>query len=640
MLSDQEIETLIKIKTNPVGPEYHLSPFIPNINHAFERGSYDNNIHELFEDVEKNSDNFFKNLKLIKKILNHESYELPRSIITHQHQMLEQDKYLLDKRKENLVSNIDYYLSDWIAVSTSIGIDISEEIKTINTIKETIQDNLISLLYKEDKKIKNYIGKIQPAENLNKHHYNHKLPVHKQKMRDNTPKSNPLENLTEFVNNPKTLLMNLEEHEQSIKYLFDKTGVYEKLNKINETIQTIIEKVRLSLGVSYLSRAEFFSKIDNSNRSTPVTDFMLSKLLEGEPVEKVLLNNHKSIKEIILFTQDNSVVMVDKNNIITPINRSMQKKTIIDDLLLNELNYILRKKPTVSKMFTQLYLNYEKDFQKAYLTAQTYLNNEPILKNNGFEILYQEKRISGKFFVALGKSAFEDINDTMNEIILNHKVKQYAHSISSNKYDELYDDKSYRIIKELYNEKIPVSELQDMIGKKMAAFKTTKEFNQALDHLYIHYTSFSEYALNKKADEHKINIISSKNNVMILHIENFKQCKAAGSTSWCISRDDYYFKSYTKDKNTQYFIYDFNKESHDKSSVIGITITETGLLRAAYYKNDDSANKDPNIDALRLEVIRNHLSHYPNLLKIIKDEVAPDTGIASKILNIFKRKSQ
>ena len=35
-----------------------------------------------------------------------------------------------------------------------------------------------------------------------------------------------------------------------------------------------------------------------------------------------------------------------------------------------------------------------------------------------------------------------------------------------------------------------------------------------------------------------------------------EQSKLLGSSSWCIVRDEFYFKSYIGDGNKQYFIYD------------------------------------------------------------------------------------
>ena len=198
----------------------------------------------------------------------------------------------------------------------------------------------------------------------------------------------------------------------------------------------------------------------------------------------------------------------------------------------------------------------------------------------------------------------EALDDDMNAIIKKHKVKQYAHSIASNKYMHLYDEKSYKIIEAIYDLDVQSSVLQDNIGKKIAAYHTPDEFNAGLKSLLNTFSDFTPDKVKEKAESCNAYIISEDDNKLIIKIEEFKQSKLMGSSSWCISRDEHYFKSYVGDYNHQYFIYDFNKDSSDKESMIGITLAPNIYCEAAHLKNDDFIDADTPVIKLNIRTIK------------------------------------
>jgi hypothetical protein len=198
----------------------------------------------------------------------------------------------------------------------------------------------------------------------------------------------------------------------------------------------------------------------------------------------------------------------------------------------------------------------------------------------------------------------------MNAIIKNHKVKQYAHSIASNKYMHLYDEKSYKIIEAIYDLKIESSVLQDNIGKKIAAYHTPDEFNAGLKSLLNTFSDFTPEKIREKAAACKADIIVEDDNKIIIKIEDFKQSNIMGSSSWCIARDEHYFKSYVGDYNHQYFIYDFSKDSSDNESMIGITLTPELDCEAAHAKNDDDVTNDKKLTVDNIAIIVKHDSGW------------------------------
>lgn len=125
------------------------------------------------------------------------------------------------------------------------------------------------------------------------------------------------------------------------------------------------------------------------------------------------------------------------------------------------------------------------------------------------------------------------------------------------------------------------------------------------------FSDFTPDKVKAKAIDCNAEIISDDDNKLIIKIEEFKQSKIMGSSSWCIARDDHYFKSYVGEYNHQYFIYDFNKDSSDNESMIGITLTPEIECEAAHLKNDDAISSDQKLTLENIAIIvKNDSSWY------------------------------
>jgi superoxide dismutase len=170
-------------------------------------------------------------------------------------------------------------------------------------------------------------------------------------------------------------------------------------------------------------------------------------------------------------------------------------------------------------------------------------------------------------------------------------VKQYAHSISSNKYDHLYNDETYKIVENIYDMDLNKDIYQQNIGRKIAAYKTPEEFNSAIKSLYDSVNEFSSKATLAKANVAGIEIVVESEDLVILKIEKFEESKLMGSGSWCISRQETYFNSYTGNERDQYFIFDYTKKAEDNGSMIGITLNN-GEYYTAHYKDDEQAEEN------------------------------------------------
>lgn len=169
----------------------------------------------------------------------------------------------------------------------------------------------------------------------------------------------------------------------------------------------------------------------------------------------------------------------------------------------------------------------------------------------------------------------------------------------------------------MYDLKIPASELQESLGKKLAAFKSSEDFNKALKQLYSIHNGFNSESVINKANAVNAEVIKNDDNMVIIKIENFQQSSATGSSSWCIVRDEVHFKSYKEDSH-QYFIYDFNKDPVENNSIVGITLNKDGTHSAAHFKNDDQLYDNDEFKKLQLEIVKHDFKSYPVLNKKFK----------------------
>lgn len=373
------------------------------------------------------------------------------------------------------------------------------------------------------------------------------------------------------------------------------------LSSINDEFKKIYFKMKEQTNHNYCLAEEFMKAMSSDNTSSS-QDFLIKKVIDNKIIQSRETLNSSKYKTLITF-RDRSILFEDnEGKLIKPFNNTESNK-IVYSILEDDLKYILRKHPTISKEFTSKLKNNEYAILSAIVCSKTYIENESILKSNKYNFNEAIKNIKDW-------NEFEELDDNMHSFINRYKIKSYAHSIASNKYKHLYNDDSYIIIKELYDLQIDVKELQLYVGTKLAAFKTPEDFNYSLSRLLNSYNDFNYEALIEKANLVNANVCVGNDDLVIIKIENFEQSKKLGSPSWCISRDNYYFNSYTKDDNKQYFIYDLTNLSSEHESIIGVTLTKDGELHASHRKDDSPINvSDPLIKNI-IELIRQSDSEF------------------------------
>lgn len=337
---------------------------------------------------------------------------------------------------------------------------------------------------------------------------------------------------------------------------------------------------------------------------------MITKFLTDKTVNFIKWEFSKAQKfEEVLFFEDDTIAVKDKEGYksIKPLDENYNK--LAQEVFKNVIAYVYRKKPNYIAKMNELMSLDQYNLPKAYSLSQNFLENEQILKNNGFNLIDElNLGLSSK------KPSLEVIDDKMSKIILNYKVTKLANSIISQKYKHLYDKKSEIYFKEIYDLKISEEMLQNMIGRKMASFKTPKDLNSALGLFINSMNNFDIETIKQKASNFNTKLCIETENSLVIRINDFEASKNLGSSSWCISRNQSYFDSYSDERRYQYFYFDFTKNSKSNLSMIGFTIEKDGDMHTAHIKNDDYINFEEKYKNVYIKTIVSEIEKY-NLSK-------------------------
>jgi hypothetical protein len=372
------------------------------------------------------------------------------------------------------------------------------------------------------------------------------------------------------------------------KHIVDLTDAFALIDNTDEIFKSIHIKLR---AVGYQSCiADTYA---DQQKDKSVLGFLKSKneedLLADKKTDIYTLPEWSNTQRVIIFA-DSSALIQNNRNEYQEVLSSKDMVELRSRLLGEYINEQFKKNPTIAKTFKQMkdiaYVEYFDTFTKI---LNKYKENEPVLKLNEFALLstFKEAAANNEHSFTI----YEKFDDAMSKTIRDHKVKQFIHSIASKKYDHLYNEETYKLAGELYDMKLPDNSLQDYVGKKLAAFKTPEQFNGALNKFLGSLNSFTLDATKAKANTYGVEVISENDNKLILRIKDFDESHAMGSSSWCISRDESYFKSYA-DYREQYFIFDFSKDKTDNSSMIGVTLETNGDYSTAHYKDDSECEED------------------------------------------------
>lgn len=343
---------------------------------------------------------------------------------------------------------------------------------------------------------------------------------------------------------------------------------------------------------------EFKENDDNS-----VSNFLKVKEFDDKIKTRIEFKGQNT-SDIILF-KDGSMAIKINEDYINMIDYK-EFRNVKQDLLDSSIGYLSRKKPKIAEFF-KAYIE-DSSIDDIIDVLDTYQQYSDVITRANVDVL----KLNGK--------SLEVVDDTFNKIILDHNVNNYTKSILSKKYAELLTPETSKVFKTLYENSVTKQDLQEYVGRKLAAIKTPEEFLAYMIKVKEHFTGFSDEALSAKLKGLDIKPTYAKDGIVIFHVKNFEESNKLGSVSWCISRNKSYFNDYTNNGSRQYFMYDFNKSEEDRESIIGFTIYKDGSIRASHWKNDDNFRFGSQYPELHLEVLKEDLKEF-NLNEKYKKEL-------------------
>lgn len=517
---------------------------------------------------------------------------------------------------------VDRKLEEWKHIAKVIDLDIT---KTVSNIEKLKKNNQKFNIFKElNNEMTNVFKNLRDVYELSKF-----IEKENNSNSDNKERYRTAYNeLIEAFNDKNKLFNNPDYY--TFDSLLKSIDIKESLNQINKEFGNIYQQIIDTKEFEPLTYAEAFmrkkdetstassflkQKIEKDNRD----DDLIPLPVHSDPSFMIELPKTAKYTNIIVFDDNSMLIEDNKGNTIIPKNNT-EANQYLEPIFLSIVDLTFKKNPTLASFFKGLLADDFKNIGQCYSSMRTFLDNENILKANGFEILNQDLKSKNENPNVYARSNFEFLSDNMNKCIDNHKLKQYAHSIASNKYMHLYNEETYAQCALLMDQNIEAKLLQQLIGKKIAAFKTPEEFNSAIKSTVESFNGFNYESLMAKGEYYKSKLISETDNILIFKIDNYQQSQSMGSSSWCISRDEFYFNSYVDDANFQYFIYDLNKNSSDISSMIGITVEETGKYVTSHLKNDDAGDELEMFD-LQLSIILKDIDNYPDLDETLRTKI-------------------
>jgi hypothetical protein len=390
---------------------------------------------------------------------------------------------------------------------------------------------------------------------------------------------------------------------------FISNGVNDRLNILpNELVDTIIgiknETYKLiehakELGINpmYRSLADKYKTLNNTGN--PIATFMTDKMLEDD-TKTSLTFDKSNINSKVYLMKDSSILYANRSGELYTVTNNIELKKLLSTVSRDLISEILPNKPKIAKFFNDIAIEEGlemKTINHLLSTVRTFANNQDILKNIGLNIL------------SIREKSLESIDDYLNAESKAYKAKQFSKNILSNKYKGLETTESDIYFKELYEKNLSEKDLQNFIGKKLAALKTPDDLLNLLKKVFQQLDGFTPENLERNLNRFGIEPFYNKDNVVVFKIDKYEECKELGSPSWCIHREESYFKTYTNNGCRQFIIYDFEKDSKDINSMIGFTTYADGTLRTQHLKNDDYVKFDnkEKLSELHLKAVESYI---------------------------------
>ena len=182
---------------------------------------------------------------------------------------------------------------------------------------------------------------------------------------------------------------------------------------------------------------------------------------------------------------------------------------------------------------------------------------------------------------------FEDLDDTINNLIIRNEDIKFCKKFISNKYKFLVDDEVISLFGMLRTFEDKHDKIQSLLTSKLAAFKKIEEFKDILNSLISNFNGdYSTNSLQIKSIENDGIVLYKDDRFLLVKTPTYNSCNKLGSTAWCITRSSSYFKSYVSRNNIQYLLFDTKYGLTHPYSLIGITTGFYGGVSSSYDRHN------------------------------------------------------
>lgn len=210
---------------------------------------------------------------------------------------------------------------------------------------------------------------------------------------------------------------------------------------------------------------------------------------------------------------------------------------------------------------------------------------------------------------------FEDINDRVEKTILENKGKKLLSSVTSKKHSSLINEETKEIFQTLAMNGVTRDQLESSVTFKLEAFEDSHSFNEVLKKTLL--TRESKESLINRVKSTTAEIISTKNNKIVLLINSASDMKELGTDMWCVSRDDDMYDHYIRNNDRFTVTYDYSKSHLNNASLSAAIVSPSGKV-LELYNNKDKLFNDVEIKK-EIENSINKISYKELKEKIKKD---------------------
>jgi hypothetical protein len=261
-----------------------------------------------------------------------------------------------------------------------------------------------------------------------------------------------------------------------------------------------------------------------------------------------------------------------------------------------------------------------------------FIVNEDLKKKVFLEFVKSKGIQSSVHDLILGLNA-EELYDLSQHLTEEQKTYTFVNKVTSKKSKDLFTKKSYNYIKELIRIGVSEKEFKLSFSNKISKYKNEDDLELGLQKYLQALSGWSKDAWSKRLESYDILYNEIYDDVIMFEVEDFKTMSKIGSSQWCIATDEGFFDQYVNKKtyNRQMMILDFNIESDDPLSMVGVTIDTFGNHLNAHDKNDTDMISGFRRNDVLMEKIREKTLPYDDVK--LKEKVLHDALSDSDFLN-------